>query len=64
MRVVKVAGSQFEISVTETELSILCGCLNEVCNRHSYLRIRDETRRDNGGRVVHARHHDRWPARI
>jgi len=32
MRVVKVAGSQFEISVTETELSILCGCLNEVCN--------------------------------
>ena len=32
MRVVKVAGSQFEISVTETELSILCGCLNKVCN--------------------------------
>ena len=32
MKVVKVAGSQFEISVTETELSILYGCLNEVCN--------------------------------
>jgi hypothetical protein len=32
MRVVKVAGSQFEISATETELSILCNCLNEVCN--------------------------------
>jgi len=32
MRVVKAAGSQFEISATETELSILCNCLNEVCN--------------------------------
>jgi len=32
MRVAKAAGDQFEISATETELSILCGCLNEVCN--------------------------------
>ena len=32
MRVVKAAGGQFEINATETELSILCNCLNEVCN--------------------------------
>ena len=32
MRIAKAAGGQFEISVTETEMSILCNCLNEVCN--------------------------------
>lgn len=32
MRIVSVADDLFEISVTDTELSILANCLNEVCH--------------------------------
>ena len=48
MRVVKAAGSQFEISATETELSILCNCLNEVCNGIHVFEFEFETRLGSG----------------
>ncbi len=51
MKVVELAPTEFEITLNEDELSIICGCMNEICNGFKLLNFaerigaeRDETR--------------------